>query len=49
MQKGQTAKARRVLQEALQAAQNIPTEQSRNNSINRIKQALKQPASTGHR
>jgi tetratricopeptide (TPR) repeat protein len=48
-QKGQTAEARRVLEEALQAARDIPGEQSRNNTINRIKQALEQPPSTGQR
>jgi len=48
MQKGQIAEARRVLQEALQTAHKIPSEQPRNNSIHRITQAMEQPVPAGH-
>jgi hypothetical protein len=43
--KGQTAEARRALEEALQAAQAIPNKRSRDMSIKRIQMALGQ--STG--
>jgi tetratricopeptide (TPR) repeat protein len=42
-QKGQRAEARRVLEEALQAAQAIPNKSSRDNNMKRIKQALGEP------
>lgn len=38
--KGRTAEAHQALENALRAAQAIPTERSRNNTIKRIKQAL---------
>lgn len=39
-QNGQSAEARRALEQALAAAQQIPSQQPRENSVNRIKQAL---------
>ena len=41
-QKGKTAEARRALQEALQAAQEIPSQGSRNMNVDSIKKALRQ-------
>jgi len=41
-QKGKTAESRRILQEALQAAQEIPNEGSRNMNVDSIKKALRQ-------
>jgi len=51
MQKGQTPEARRVLEEALQAAQAIPNERSRENNMDRIKEALRKstPEDKGQR
>jgi tetratricopeptide (TPR) repeat protein len=43
MQTGNSEEARRVLEEALQAAQTIPNAHSRDNNVNKIKQALEQP------
>jgi tetratricopeptide (TPR) repeat protein len=42
-QTGYEEEARRVLEEALQAAQAIPNTDSRNNTVNSIKRALQQP------
>ncbi len=44
IQTGHTEAARRVLEEALQAAQAIPNTHSRDNNVNSIKQALEQLA-----
>lgn len=48
-QEGKTAEARDVLEKALQSAQAIPSEQSRNHTINGIQQALGQLASNGQK
>lgn len=42
-QKGQPAEAYRVLEQALESAQQIPSQQPRENNIKRIKQALTAP------
>jgi tetratricopeptide (TPR) repeat protein len=42
-QKGQSAEAHRVLEQALEAAQQIPSQQPRENSVKRIKAALGAP------
>jgi hypothetical protein len=41
-QNGKTEEARRALQEALQAAQEIPNQGSRNMNVDSIKKALRQ-------
>jgi tetratricopeptide (TPR) repeat protein len=43
-QEGKSTEAHRALQQALDAAQQIPSQQSRENTVNRIKQALAAPA-----
>ena len=42
-QKGQSAEAHRALEQALEAAQQIPSQQPRENNVNKIKQALAAP------
>jgi len=42
-QKGQSAEARRALEQALESARQIPLQQSRENNLKRIKQALAAP------
>lgn len=51
MQEGQTPEARRALQEALQAAEGIPSQRSREHSVSAIQQALEQlpPREEGQR
>ena len=42
-QKGKSAEAHRALEQALESAQQIPSQQPRENNIKRIKQALAAP------
>jgi tetratricopeptide (TPR) repeat protein len=48
-QKGQPAEARQALEEALQAAEAIPSASSREKNVSRIKQMLRESASTDQR